>query len=110
MLPMYQTVPDNLTAMQEWAQLTGQILNQAQLLIDTFSRVKRVAAYNGLDELIDSTEPGELVGGGPLTKEQAVVVRAVLGSFGLWLETPIADVPVVGETTTPIAALSRRRA
>lgn len=98
----------DLSAIQEWATLTRTILDQAQVLIDNFSRVRRVAAYNALDDLIDTTPAGELVGDSRLTKEQAVVVRAIMTSFGAWLETPMQNAPAPGESITPIAGMSRR--
>jgi hypothetical protein len=96
------------SAIAEWAILTRQILDAGQQLIDSFSRVRRVATFNDLDALIEGTEPGQKVGDSGLTREQALVVRAVLASFGVWLETPIADVPEKGMSVTPIAAMSRR--
>jgi len=106
---MFPPMPTNSqSAIREWATLTGQILDQAQILIDNFSRVRRVAAYNDLDALIESTEAGAFVGDSQITKEHAVIVRAILGSFGVWLETPITDVPAPGESITPIAGMSRR--
>ena len=98
----------DLSAISEWRLITGQILSQAQVLIDTFARVRRISAYNDLDALIDSAEAGAQVGDSGLTKEQAVAIRAVLASFGAWLETPIADIPVEGQSITPIALMSRR--
>jgi hypothetical protein len=96
------------SAIQEWAMLTAAILDQAQTLIDNFSRVRRVAGYNDLDALIDATEAGQVVGDSQLTKEQAVTVRAILASFGAWLETPLPDTPAPGLSITPIAGMSRR--
>ena len=96
------------SAIREWAALTTQILEQAQTLIDNFARVRRVAGYNDLDTLIDNTEAGQLVGDSGLTKEQAVTVRAILSSFGVWLETPLPDTPAPGASITPIAGMSRR--
>ena len=96
------------SAIREWAALTRQILDQAQVIIDSFARVRRIAGYNPVDALIDGAEAGALIGDSGLTKEQAVTIRAVLLSFGVWLETPIVDVPAEGESITPIAVMSRR--
>lgn len=96
------------SAISEWAILTRQILDAGQQLVDSFSRVRRIATYNDLDALIEGTEPGQKIGDSGLTREQALVVRAVLHSFGMWLETPIEDTPEKGLSITPIAAMSRR--
>lgn len=96
------------SAIREWQGLTTLILGQAQQLIDAFARVKRISEYNSLDDLIDAAEPGQLIGDSGLTKERAVVVRAVLASFGAWLITPLPDTPTEGQQITPLAAMSRR--
>lgn len=97
------------SAIREWGQITSLILGQAQTLIDSFARVRRISDYNNLDDLIDETAAGGQVGDSTLTKERAIVVRAVLASFGAWLVTPLEDTPEEGQSITPLAAMSKRQ-
>lgn len=102
--PPFNPAGGDQSAIQEWAMLTKAILDQAQIIIDNFSRVKRLAMFNDLDALIDTTLEEDYVGDTRTTREEAIATRAVLNDFGVWLNTPLKELGV-----PPIAVMSKRR-
>ena len=87
MPPLFdQTAPS-----QQWYQAIAGIVTTAITVVETLQRAGLVFDANNLQDKIDAATAGHAVEGSTMTKEQATVLKQLIDTFGVYLNTPMAE-------------------
>ena len=80
--------PNHPAAM--WYAQIGSIVQVAIQVVEALSRAQLIYEANELEALIAATTAGHAVSGASISREQAEALNLLIGSFAVYLNTPMA--------------------